>query len=147
MTRHPATIQDLIEARIAYSLARMRYIVLEADPTFAIFILGWCCILWGSIGLVHQVDLQWYAKGFAFEMAPWIWGVNSIGFGIALIHLSVVGLEGNPGRSLLIGTYGIFIFTWVMMGRPNSSMSSGVVLNGIIIFMSGVIIQRSGGRR
>jgi hypothetical protein len=132
----------VVRRRAQFSFERMKFIVLESDPTLAIFMLGWCCILWGMVGLVHQADLAWYAQGFAFEFAPWIWGFNSIGFGIALIHLSVVGLL--PGRSLVIGFYGIFIFMWVMMSRPNSSLSSGVVLNGIIIFMSGVIIQRSG---
>lgn len=132
-------------AEVQYSTGRMADIALHGDITFAVMMLGACCILWGSIGLIHIPDLEWYAKGFAFEVAPWVWGINHIGFGVALIHLAV--RKFPPGRSLLIGTYGVMCFTWVAMGRPSSSMSSGVTLNFILVFMSACVVQRSGRHR
>lgn len=123
----------------------MQAIIMQGDITFAIFMLGICCILWGTVGMIHTPDLEWYAKGFALEVAPWLWGVNHIGFGIALMHCAVRSFPA--GRSLMIGTYGVMCFTWVAMGRPASSMSSGVTLNFILVLMSAILIQRSGRKR
>lgn len=137
-------VTDMKCRRFRMVRMRVEHIIMRGDITFAILMLGVCCIMWGVIGLMYKPDLEWYARGFALEIAPWLWGFNHIAFGVALIHCAVWNFP--PGRSLMIGTYGVFCFTWVAMGRPASSMSSGVTLNFILIFMSALLIQRSGKR-
>ena len=104
---------------------KIKDILLYADTKFAFTVLGLACVVWGSFGLVYTPDLQWFAKGFTFEVSPWLWGFNHIVFGAALLHCAVEDFP--PGRSLLIGSYGCMAWTW--------------------IFMSAVLIQRSGPKR
>lgn len=125
-----------------YALKRIPDILLYGDITFACTVLGFGMIMWGTFGLIRPIDLQWFAGGFAFEVAPWVWGFNSMAVGTGFIHVAVRHFP--RGRCLLLGTYGAVVWTWVMMGRPNSSFSSGVTLNIIIVFMSMLVVQRSG---
>jgi hypothetical protein len=128
-----------------YGLKRIPNIFLYGDITFACVVLGMGMILWGVLGLLRPIDLQWFAAGFALEVAPWLWGVNHLLVGVGFIHVAVRHFP--RGRCLLLGTYGAVAWTWIMMGRPSSSFSSGVTLNIIIVFMSMLIVQRSGAKK
>lgn len=117
-------------------------ILTEADTRFAFVVLGIACMFWGVLGLIYTPDIHWFANGFAFEVMPWVWGANHLLFGMALIKVAVDGFP--PGISLLVGSYGCMAWTWIALGRPVSSFSSGMTLNLVVILMSVVLVQRSG---
>lgn len=124
------------------ALSDIQHILTHGDARFAFVVLGLACIFWGVLGLVYTPDIQWFAKGFALEVAPWLWGLNHLLFGLALVRVAVANFP--PGLSLLVGSYGCMAWTWIALGRPVSSFSSGMTLNLVVILMSVVLVQRSG---
>lgn len=134
-----------LHARLKWLGARIAQILLTSDIGFACTVLGFASILWGIFGLIYTPDLKWFAGDFALEVAPWIWGVNSILVGCAFIH--VAAHDFPAGRSLLLGSYCIMCWTWIALGRPTSSFSSGMTLNFVVIFMGAILVQRSGRPR
>lgn len=131
--------------RLVWARDRIVDILLHGDITFGCVILGLGMIMWGILGLFHQPDLVWFAKGFALEVAPWLWGMNHMVAGYMFIHCALHHFP--PGRSLMFGSYCVMLWTWIAMGRPASSFSSGVTLNFIIILMGAILVQRSGRHR
>lgn len=134
-----------LPARLQWTGQRLSEILLDSDITFACVVLGFGAILWGIFGLIYPADLVWFAGGFALEVAPWFWGLNSMVVGYGFVH---VALHNFPqGRCLMLGSYCIMCWTWIALGRPASSFSSGMTLNFVIIFMGALLIQRTGRRR
>jgi hypothetical protein len=122
---------------------RVPEILLHSDIQFACVVLGLMMIVWSLIGiLIRPADIAFFAKDFAFEVAPWLWALNHIACGLGFIHCAVRHFP--PGRSLLFGAYAVMVFTWVAVGRPAASFSSGMTLNACVIFMGCVLVQRSG---
>lgn len=138
MTAHNRRATDSFKAK----LNRIQQILLEGDITFACVVLGMANILWGIFGLIYTPDIQWFAKGFALEFAPWVWALNHALAGLGFIHIAVHGFP--KGRSLLFGSYVIMVWTWIAMGRPSATFSSGMTLNLVEILMGAIIVQRSG---
>jgi hypothetical protein len=128
--------------RLKWAGKEITDILLHADVTFAFVVLGISMIVWGIFGMIYTPDLEWFAKGFAFEVAPWLWGLNHMCFGYGFIHCALHKFP--PGRSLLIGAGAIMCWTWIAMGRPSTSFSSGMTLNFVVILMGAVLVQRSG---
>ena len=128
-----------------YPGKRIWHIIMHGNIEFACVVLGHGMVLWGLIGALHPSDLVWFASGFAFEVYPFVWAINHIAIGLGFIYVGTHYLPRWP--CLLLGTYGAVVWTWIMMSRPSSSLSSGVTLNVIIVFMSMLIVQRSGHAR
>jgi hypothetical protein len=122
---------------------RVPEILLQGDIQFACVVLGIMMYLWAFLAvMINPGDIVFFAKDFAFEVNPWVWGLNYVFCGSMFIHCAVRHFP--PGRSLLFGAYAVMIFTWVAVGRPVASFSSGMTLNACVIFMGCVLVQRSG---
>lgn len=128
--------------RLKWVCDRIIFILLHGDITFACAVLGMAMIMWGVLGLSYTSDLKWFASGFVMEVAPWFWGINHMAAGYAFIHCALHHFP--PGRSLMFGSYCVMCWTWIAMGRPAASFSSGMTLNFVIILMGAILIQRSG---
>jgi hypothetical protein len=127
-----------------YAFKRIPDILLKGEVDFAFVVLGFSMYVWAALGMLKQSDIVWFAKDFAFEWAPWVWFINYLFAGTMFIHCAV--RHYPQGRCLLFGAYCCILWTWVMVGRPTASFSSGWTLNAVVVFMGAVLIQRSGKR-
>jgi hypothetical protein len=132
--------------RLVWVAKESTHILLNGDVTFACVVLGMCMMCWGALAsLYNPGDVKFFSQGFAFEWAPWVWGLNHALVGYGFIHCAVHRFP--PGRSLMLGTYCCCVWTLIAVGRPSSSFSSGMTLNFVVIFMGAILAQRSGRHR
>lgn len=148
MTCHtdPAPSCKDLKCRFRWGCNSVTHVLLNADITFASVVLGISMILWGILAaFINPADTKHFSHGFAFEWAPWLWGLNHMAVGYGFIHCALHKFP--PGRSLILGTYCCCIWTLIAVGRPAASFSSGMTLNFVVIFMGAILAQRSGKYR
>ena len=140
-TRQTPPLRDFRD-RVIWAWEEALHIIDADNLRLVCLLLGTTMIMWGGIGLYRQSDLAWFATGFALEFSPWLWGVHNICYGYGLIHVSLHHLPKH--RSVFLGSWGAIIWAWVMLGRPNSTVSSGVSLNAAIVIVSLILIYKAG---
>ena len=121
------------------------HILLHGDISLACVVLGMMMIAWSAIGLmIVPRDMYQFALDF-FIVAPLFWAFNGAAIGAGFIYVACRGFPA--GFTLALGIYGTVIYTWIAVARPVASITSGVTLNLAVIFLSCLLIHRSGARR
>lgn len=122
-------------------MKRIKYILLEADITLASFMMGLALVAWGLVA-VFKAPNDFFAFSDAMRIGnTWFWLFNYLSAGAGFLYVAYKNLPSMP--SLLIGSYAILVWTWVASIRDASNLTSGVVLNLIVILMGLLLVQRS----
>lgn len=123
-------------------LSRLRYVLLESDPSLAGLMFGIALLVWGFVAInIGKHDLIAFAGPLNAVFASWVWVLNFIGLGV--LFLVVTMLNFPPMLSLFVGSYACIIWTWLASLRKFPVATSGVTLNIMVIVMGLLLIVRS----
>ena len=121
---------------------RTKEIFLESDISLASTLLGLGLIFWGLFAILMAPG-DFFTFAVSMQVAStWFWFANYMGAGIGFIMAAYLRLP--TGLSLIVGTHACLVWTWIAAIRGFSNLTSGVTLNGIVIVMGVLLVQRSG---
>ena len=122
-------------------LARIKEIITDSDLSLSIFVLGLGMMAWGLVGYyMGQQDLKAFAE--VLNSMSWkYWLFNYEFVGGAFVYLAI---KKFPTKlTLLIASYGVVIWIWIITVRSSSSPQGGIVLNAVVILFCILMLQRS----